>query len=199
MGLFSTLFAKRPQSSPTAELDTLTATLEPKAPVATSELTTEPVPALAPEPESTPVAEPLAEEASTPVAVASAPVVDISKIRAQAEEVVQSVVHELPDFITVAVVERTSGLILAGKWAGNSGGAVEVAAANAEIVRQTHQAIEALQLGPAEQLEDILVTLRYQLHLLRVLPQMDWLLYLAVRTQDSNLGLARTVLRNQAA
>jgi hypothetical protein len=41
--------------------------------------------------------------------------------------------------------------------------------------------------------------LRYQLHLLRVLPQVDWLLYLAVRTQDSNLGLARMVLRNQTA
>jgi hypothetical protein len=112
---------------------------------------------------------------------------------------VQSVVQELPDFVTVPVVERTSGHILAGKWAGNSGGAVEVAAANAEIVRLTHEAIEALQLGPDEQLEDILVTRRYQLHLLRVLPQSDWMLYLAVRTQDSNLGLARTVLRNQAA
>jgi hypothetical protein len=171
-----------------------TATLEPVAP---PELTAEPVTVLASEPDPTVAAEPLAEQVSTPEV--SAPAVDMSKIRAQAEEVVQGVVQELPDFITVAVVERTSGQILAGKWAGNSGGAVEVAAANAEIVRQTYQAIDALQLGPAEQLDDILVTLRFQLHLMRVLPQTDWLLYLAVRTQDSNLGLARTVLRNQAA
>jgi hypothetical protein len=192
MGLFTTLFSKRTQPSSAADLDVPTATLEPMAP---PELAVEPVPAQA-EPESTIAAKPLAEQVSTPMA--SAPVVDMSKIRAQAEEIVQSVVYELPDFITVAVVERSSGQILAGKWAGNSGGAVEVAAANAEIVRQTHQAIDALQVGPAEQLDDILVTLRSQLHLLRVLPQTDWLLYLAVRTQDSNLGLARTVLRNQA-
>jgi predicted regulator of Ras-like GTPase activity (Roadblock/LC7/MglB family) len=197
MGLFSTLFSKRTQPSQATELDTLTATLEAEAPIATPEPAPELMPTLAPEPEVFLAVESLAEEVSAPVA--SAPVIDKSIIRAQAEEVVQSVVQELPDFITVAVVERASGQILAGKWAGNSGGAVEVAAANAEIVRQTHQAIEALQLGPAEQLEDILVTLRYQLHLLRVLPQVDWLLYLAVRTQDSNLGLARTVLRNQVA
>ena len=200
MGLFSTLFSKRTQSSSAAEVDTLTDTLEPEAPepveiaVVALELAAEPVAALAVAPLVEAVA---ASVASVPVD--TAPAVDMTKIRAQAEEVVQRVVQELPDFITVAVVERTSGRILAGKWAGNSGGAVEVAAANAEIVRQTQQAIESLQLGPAEQLEDILVTLRYQLHLLRVLPQTDWLLYLAVRTQDSNLGLARTVLRNQAA
>jgi hypothetical protein len=197
MGIFSTLFAKQTQSSPAVELKMPTATLETEASVATSELTAVPVPALAPEPELTLAVEPLAEKVSVPVT--SAPVVDMSKVRAQAEGIVQNVVDELPNFITVAVVERASGNILAGKWAGNSGGAVEVAAANAEIVRQTYQAIEALQLGPDEQLEDILVMLRYQLHLLRVLPQVDWLLYLAVRTQDSNLGLARMVLRNQTA
>jgi hypothetical protein len=197
MGIFSTLFAKQTQSSPAVELKMPTATLETEASVATSELTAVPVPALAPEPELTLAVEPLAEKVSVPVT--SAPVVDMSKVRAQAEGIVQNVVDELPSFITVAVVERASGNILAGKWAGNSGGAVEVAAANAEIVRQTYQAIEALQLGPDEQLEDILVMLRYQLHLLRVLPQVDWLLYLAVRTQDSNLGLARMVLRNQTA
>jgi hypothetical protein len=197
MGIFSTLFAKQTQSSPAVELKMPTATLETEASVATSELTAEPAPALAPEPELTLAVEPLVEKVSVPVT--SAPVVDMSKVRAQAEGIVQNVVDELPNFITVAVVERASGNILAGKWAGNSGGAVEVAAANAEIVRQTYQAIEALQLGPDEQLEDILVMLRYQLHLLRVLPQVDWLLYLAVRTQDSNLGLARMVLRNQTA
>jgi hypothetical protein len=134
--------------------------------------------------------------ASLPEAV---PPADSSQVRAQAEEIVRSVVQELPEFITVAVVEIATGRILAGKWAGHSGGAVEVAVANAEIVRQMYQVLEALQLSSTEQLEDIVVMLRYQLHILRVLPQLEWLLYLAVRTQDSNLGLARTVLRNQVA
>jgi hypothetical protein len=111
---------------------------------------------------------------------------------------VRRVVRELPDFMTVAIVDGASGRILAGQWAGHSGGAVEVAAANAEIVQQTRLSIEALQLGPEELLEDILITLRKQLHLLRVLPTQNWLLYLAVRTQDTNLALARAVLRSMA-
>jgi len=149
----------------------------------------------------------IVEAAAEPVVAVAAPAlaapepaepVISSETRAQAEAVVRRVVQELPDFMTVAIVDGTSGRILAGQWAGHSGGAVEVAAANAEIVQQTRLAIEALQLGPEELLEDILITLRKQLHLLRVLPAQNWLLYLAVRTQDTNLALARTVLRNMA-
>jgi hypothetical protein len=195
VGIFSTLFPKRTQLASVTESDTLAAIPEIENLVITPEQIIEPAPEPNPAPEvAVPTA--VALVASVPEA---APEVDISQLRAQAEEIVRSVVHELPDFITVAVVEGASGRILAGKWTGNSGGAVEVATANAEIMRQTYQAIEALQLGPDEQLDDILVMLRYQLHILRVLPHSDWLLYLAIRTQDSNLGLARTVLRNQAA
>ena len=178
MRLFTTLFAKRSQLAPAAE---------PESP----ESLPEAAPALGPEL--------VAATAPAVAAPEAAPIADTGPGRAQAEELVRRVVGELPDFITVAVVDSASGRILAGQWAGHSGGAVEVAAANAEIVRQSHQAIEALRLGPTEQLEDILITLRYQLHLLRVLPQVGWLLYLAIRTQDTNLGLARSVLRNQAA
>jgi hypothetical protein len=184
MGLFSNLpFLKRSQAE---------AAPQPAVPA----------PEVAPAPA---VAEATAEpEVETlvvaPVAAPEPPEPAISsETRAQAEAVVRRVVQELPDFMTVAIVDGASGRILAGQWAGHSGGAVEVAAANAEIVQQTRLSIEALQLGPEEMLEDILITLRRQLHLLRVLPAQNWLLYLAVRTQDTNLALARTVLRNMAA
>ena len=180
MGLFSTLFAKRSQLEPATEPAAL---INP--------------PEAAPEPTLVSDATP-ASVVLAPAEPEAAPPADSGQVRAQAEELVRSVVRELPDFITVAVVNGASGRILAGQWAGHSGGAVKVAVANAEIVRQTHLAIAALQLGPAEQLEDILITLRHQLHLLRVLPQAGWLLYLAIRTQDTNLGLARTVLRSHA-
>ena len=115
--------------------------------------------------------------------------------RAAAEELVRAVVRELPDFVTVAVVDREGGRILAGQWAGHSGGAVEAAAADAEIVHQTYLLLDVLQLGEGEQLQDIVITLTRQLHLLLVLPQQSWLLYLAVRSQDTNMALARTVLQ----
>ena len=184
MGLFSNLpFLKRSQAE---------AAPRPAAPV----LEVPPAPG-----SSEADAEPVLE-APAPVPVGApappAPVIS-SETRAQAEAVVRRVVQELPDFITVAIVDSASGRILAGQWAGHSGGAVEVAAANAEIVQQTRLCIEALQLGPEELLEDILITLRRQLHLVRVLPAQNWLLYLAVRTQDTNPALARAMLRNMAA
>jgi len=181
MGLFSNLsFLKR--NAPAPEPAAL------PAPPAALPVAAPPVPVV----EATPVPE------AAPAPAAPAPEIS-AQTRAEAEVLVRNVVRELPNFLTVAVVDSTSGQILAGQWAGHSGGAVEVAIANAEIVRQTRQAIEALALAPAEQLEDILVTLSRQLHLLQVLPQHNWLLYLAIRTQDTNLALARTVLRQQAA
>jgi len=187
MGLFSNLpFLKRnapePAPAPAAE--------EPLAAPAA-----EPVPA--PEPVAPVAATTPAPELAAPATPLAAPEIS-SQSRAQAEEIVRGVVAELPDFITVAVVASATGQILAGQWAGHSGGAVEVATAHAEIVHQVRQAIEALQLAPAEQLEDIVINLRRQLHLLQVLPQQGWLLYLAIRTQDTNLALARTVLRQHA-
>jgi hypothetical protein len=186
MGLFSNLpFLKRNAPEPTPD---------PVVEEPTAELAAEP----AAEPEKAPEAAVEPAPAVVPASPPATPEVS-AQTRAQAEELVRSVVAELPNFITVAVVSSASGQILAGQWAGHSGGAVEVAAANAEIVRQTRQALDALQLAPTEQLEDILITLRRQLHVLQVLPQQDWLLYLAIRTQDTNLALARAVLRQHAA
>ena len=184
MGLFSNLpFLRRSQAE---------ATPQPAAP------TLEDAPAPV---SSDAVAELIEEEPAPVMAIAPTPPEPAisSETRAEAEAVVRRVVQELPDFMTVAIVDGASGRILAGQWAGHSGGAVEVAAANAEIVQQTRLCIEALQLGPEEVLEDILITLRRQLHVLRVLPTQNWLLYLAVRTQDTNPALARTVLRTMAA
>jgi hypothetical protein len=172
MGLFSSLsFRKRSQPELVAE-----AALIAEVAVAPADAPVPPAPApiLAPEP------------------AAPAP---SAQARAQAEELVRRVVQELPTFITVAVVDAATSKILAGQWAGHSGGALEAAAANAEVVRQTTQCIEALHLTETEQLTDILITLRHQLHVLRVLPQAEWLLYLAVRTQDTNPALARAVLQ----
>jgi len=169
MGLFSNLsFRKRGQ--PEAALEAAPALAAEAAPAAEV--------AVAPAPEP-----PAASAPSAPV-------------RVQAEELVQRVVQELPAFISVAVVEAATGRILAGRWAGHSAGAVEVAAADAEVVRQTRQCLAALQLADDEQVNDVLITLRQQLHLLRVLPQSDWLLCLAMPTQDTNPALVRAVMQS---
>lgn len=172
MGLFSSLsFRKRSQPELVAQAEPAAVAV---APAVVPALVPATAPILAPEPE---------------------PAAPAPSARAQAEELVRRVAQELPTFITVAVVDAATGKILAGQWAGHSGGALEVAAANSEVVRQTNLCIAALHLTETEQLTDILITLRHQLHLMRVLPQAEWLLYLAVRTQDANPALARAVLQ----
>ena len=163
---------------------------KPEAP-ATSPVAAESLAAEAPA--VPPVPAPVAPPAAAPATPAPDPAA-----RARAEALVRQVVAELPDFMAVAVLEAATGRILAGQWAGHSGGALEAAAAHAELVRQVGLLCAALQLDPSEQLEEVMLTLRQQLHLLRPLPASPWLLYLAVRSQGTNPALVRTVLREVA-
>jgi len=119
--------------------------------------------------------------------------------RTQAAEVVRSVMHDLPELLSATVIDIESGRILAEFVAEKNGNTILAAAAHAEMVKQERQAMTALQLGPEEQLEDILVTQRQQLHLMRVLHDGQWLLAIAANSQDTNLGIARTVLHAHAA
>lgn len=176
MGLLSTLNIFR-KSQPAA---TATPASEPAAPAS-----------LAAEAPPAPVL------AAATVAALAAPVPD-PVARARAEALIRQTTAEVPDFTAVAVLDAATGRILAGQWVGHSGGALEAAAAHAELVRQVGLLHTALQLDPAEQLEEVMITLRQQLHLLRPLPASPWLLYLAVRIPAANPALVRTVLREVA-
>jgi hypothetical protein len=72
---------------------------------------------------------------------------------------------------------------------------VIVAGFNAEAVRQV-QASLAAQNSAAEQLEEMLFTLPSQLHLLHLVPSGRRFVYLAVDSRDTNLGIARAVMRS---
>lgn len=112
--------------------------------------------------------------------------------------VVQNVLEELPDLLAVAVVDARSGLSLAAH-ANVPNIAPETAAAfNAEVVRQKQKALTALNLLD-EHIEDILISLSTQLHLMKLANGGRKFIYLAVNAQTTNLAMAREVLRVQAA
>ncbi|RTQ45735.1 hypothetical protein EJV47_24630 [Hymenobacter gummosus] len=103
---------------------------------------------------------------------------------------------EIPELLAAAVVDLASGRPLASF--GRTGLQPERAAAcNAEVIRQQQRALCALGL-PGERIEDILVSLREQVHLLRVSADGSRFLYVAVSTDDTNLALARAVLRQES-
>jgi hypothetical protein len=118
--------------------------------------------------------------------------------RSQAAAVVQSVIQDLPELLSATVIDVETGRILAEYVAEKGGNTTLAAQAHAEMVRQQRQAMTALQLGSEELLEDILVTQRQQLHLIRLMHGGRWMLSLAANVQDTNLGIARTVLHAHA-
>jgi hypothetical protein len=98
--------------------------------------------------------------------------------------------------IGVALVDYTSGLTL-----GVLGGApimdMNVAAAgNTDVIRAKVRTLELL--GLQEGIEDILITLDSQYHLIRLLQKRhgdSFFLYLSLARDRANLGLARHQLR----
>lgn len=114
--------------------------------------------------------------------------------RVVVEQLLQQVLEGLPEIMAAAVVHVESGRALATYTSAREFNPNKVVGFNAEVVKQTHGLLHALALGD-EQIEDILITLSNQLHLLRLLPNGEQLLYVVVDSRDTNLALARTVMQ----
>ena len=100
-------------------------------------------------------------------------------------------VLELDGALGACVVDSNSGMML-----GSKGGGVDLeiaAAGNTEVIRAKRKTMKALALGEA--IEDILITLGSQYHLLRPLSTNEALfIYLVLDKAKGNLAMARLKL-----
>ena len=100
-----------------------------------------------------------------------------------------SAASEINGFIGACLVDSDSGLMLAAE----GGGKIDLEAAsalNTQVVKAKLQAIETLGLNDG--IEDILITLGKQLHLIRPLENNPTMfLYVALEKKGANLGMAR--------
>lgn len=114
-----------------------------------------------------------------------------------AGQAVQNILNDLPQLLAVAVVEVSSGMCLASHSNSPSLNPETAAAYNTEVVKQKQKAMAALKLS-GEKIDDILITLTNQIHLINLLDDGKKFIYLAVTSRDTNLAIARDVLRQQA-
>ncbi|WP_324678272.1 hypothetical protein [Hymenobacter sp. GOD-10R] len=110
---------------------------------------------------------------------------------------VQEIISALPGLMAVAVVDAQSGMALASHSNSPSLNPETAAAYNTEVVKQKQKAMAALKLT-GEKIEDILMTLSHQLHLIKLSEDGKKFIYLVVNSRDTNLAIAREVLRQGA-
>lgn len=92
--------------------------------------------------------------------------------------------------VGACVVDSNSGMML-GSAGGNGRINLEVAAAgNTEVVRAKRKTMKALELN--DTIEDMLITLQHQYHLIRPLRTNDAMfIYLVLDKEKGNLAMAR--------
>ncbi|MCC3159601.1 hypothetical protein LJ737_20335 [Hymenobacter sp. 15J16-1T3B] len=114
-----------------------------------------------------------------------------------AGQAVQNIINDLPQLVAVAVVDSQSGMTLASHTNSPTLDPETAAAYNTEVVKQKQKAMKALKLTD-ETIDDILITLTNQLHLINLIDGGKKFIYLVVNQRDTNLAIAREVLREQA-
>ena len=110
----------------------------------------------------------------------------------QLEEMIAKVEADMTGFIAASVVDLASGMTLAARSARSDFDLAIASAYNSELVKQKLKIVKALGLKTT--LEDMLLTLGDQLHLIKIFPGGHTFLYLAADRSSTNLAIVRNAV-----
>ena len=114
------------------------------------------------------------------------------------EEAIARIEADMNGFIAASVVDLESGMTLTTRSARSDFDLAVASAYNSELVKQKLKIVKALGLKTT--LEDILLTLGDQIHLIKIFPGGHTFLYLAADRASTNLAIVRnSVNRNVAS
>lgn len=99
---------------------------------------------------------------------------------------------QVPGFVAAALVDLHSGMILAAHSARTEFDLLAACAFNSEIVKQEKRGLQAV--GSKSILEDMMLTLSDQIHILKMVDAGTAFLYLAADRSSTNLAIARGAL-----
>ena len=99
-------------------------------------------------------------------------------------------ISKLDGYVGSCIVDSNSGMILGADGGGKAIDLEVAAAGNPEVVRAKRKTIASLELN--DQIEDILITLGKQYHLIRPMAAREGLfVYLVLDRERANLALGR--------
>jgi predicted regulator of Ras-like GTPase activity (Roadblock/LC7/MglB family) len=106
---------------------------------------------------------------------------------ANSNEIVTELMTEIDGAMVAAIVDGNTGMVL-----GSAGAGLDIdmaAAANSEVVRAKLNAMK--NLGLNDRIEDILITLGKQYHIIRPTEKYEGVFIYVVLDRKGNLGMAR--------
>lgn len=112
-------------------------------------------------------------------------------------EMISKIEADVGTVIGSAVVDLESGMTLATKSNRSDFDLAVASAYNSELVKQKMKIMKALKLTST--LEDMLLTLSDQTHIIKLLPGGAGFLYLAAPREGTNLAILRTAVNRHTA
>ena len=113
----------------------------------------------------------------------------------QISDAFEKIASEMPGFMAASLVDLDSGMTLGLKSLRPDFDLAAASAYNSEMVKQKLKIMKALNLKT--HLEDMLLTLGDQIHVIKMIGQTTFI-YLAVDRSQSNLAIVRNVLMKNA-
>jgi hypothetical protein len=110
-------------------------------------------------------------------------------------DVIEKIQNDASGFIAASLVDLESGMTLAVKTARSDFDLTAASAYNSELVKQKLKIMATLGLNGT--IEDMLITLTDQIHLIKMIGKATFL-YLAVDRSQSNLAIVRSAVAKHA-